>query len=447
MDMTTPRKKILIADSSNYTKKLISESSELKNYLIEIVETGPKFLQALKNFHPDICIIELMIPQMHGIELLKIIRNHPDFSHIGVIITSAGAMIQNYQAAVYWGADYFLEKPFSLTSLLFLVEKFFLEGLTPDQFKGGKESHIIETDSWYDPKPSSAKSYIHFWGSRGSNPVAGHEYVRHGGNTCCLEIRYDNDMIVIDAGTGLRPLGDLLDCNGCRSLNIFIGHTHWDHIAGFPFFAPLYKKHKEITVWAPVAFEKDVKELFTDMLAHAYFPVRLDEMQAKVTFKELRDGRLVQVGKISVETHHTHHPGPTLCFKITTPQLKIGYVTDNEMLMGYFGHPLAIQREDSLLDPHLGLINFLCDCDLIIHEAQYFPFEYYQKVGWGHSSIPNATVLMRFMKAKKWIVTHHDPKHTDTDLQNKMILHQDILRECQIDCEVRFAFDGMHFPI
>ncbi|GAB4184311.1 MAG: hypothetical protein Tsb0015_00060 [Simkaniaceae bacterium] len=445
--MVHEKKKILVADSSEYTKNVIIQSRESEYYDIQFVENGPDFLKAMKEFLPHICLIELMLPQMHGIELLKIIRNHPDFSHMGVIIASAGAMVQNYQAAIHWGADYFLEKPFTAEGLFLLVEKFFAGELHPEAFRGGKKSHIIESDSWYDPKPSAAKAYIHFWGSRGSNPVSGHEYVRYGGNTSCLEVCYDNDMVIIDAGTGIRALGETLEDHHYHSLHIFLGHTHWDHIAGFPFFSPLYKKNKDITVWAPVAFEKDVKELFTDMLAHAYFPVRLDEMQAKVTFKELREGRKVEIGKIHIETHHTYHPGPTLCFKISTPNKKIGYVTDNEMLLGYFGHPLAIDKDDPLLDPHLSLIKFLSDCDLLIHEAQYLPIEYYQKVGWGHSSISNATVLMRFMKCTKWIVTHHDPKHTDSDLQQKMILHQDILRECRIDCEVRFAFDGMHFPI
>ena len=161
----------------------------------------------------------------------------------------------------------------------------------------------------------------------------------------------------------------------------------------------------------------------------------------------MRDGDHYDIGNLSIETHYTHHPGSTLGFKIRSPTHTIGYITDNEILSGYHGHPDAIDRDHPLLKPHESLIHFLSDCDLLIHEAQYFPEEYEHKVGWGHSSISNATVLMKHIGCHEWIVTHHDPQHSDKDLAIKLQMHQDILHDCHMHTHTRLAFDGMVLPL
>lgn len=440
------KKKILIADSSTTLLDAITTAKEAQDYDISVVKTGSACLKTINEINPDLLIVDLMIPHVHGIEILKHIKGSPETTSTGVIMTSYHLMIQNYRAAIEEGADYFLSKPFEISYLYQLIKRYFQGKLKPDPFsmKGGLQD---EQTLCYHPAPSTLTSYLRFWGTRGSNPVSGAEYIRYGGNTSCLEIRHNDDLVIIDAGTGIHKLGDMINLEDHQTIHLFISHTHWDHITGFPFFGPLYKKNCHVIVWAPVGFGKSTKELFTDMLAYAYFPVRLDEMKAQVTFKELRDDHPISIGSLIIDNHFTNHPGPTVGFKIKIPGKTIGYITDNEVLLGYHGHPNKIHQKHPLLQPHLNLVEFLKDCDMIIHEAQYFPEEYYRKIGWGHSSMSNATVLLKYTGCKKWVITHHDPNHNDADLETKAQLHKDILKECNLSIEIETAYDGFILPL
>lgn len=440
------KKRLLIADPSAHVLEITRGASKASNYDLITAISGPDCLNKLTEDKPDILIIDLMLPHMHGIEILRKVREDESMRHIGVIILSYNLMIQNYHAAIEAGVNSFLVKPFDPEYLFTLVERFFAGNLHPDPF-AIKSTVTPEHSDCYIPTHEMHKSYLRFWGTRGSNAVAGADYIRYGGNTCCLEVRYEDTFLVIDAGTGIRQLGELIATEEHAAINLFIGHTHWDHITGFPFFAPIYQKNCKVTIWAPVGFEKNAKDLFTDMLAYSYFPVRLDEMRSKVTFKELRDGKPLNIGKISVESHFTNHPGPTFCFKLTMPGKTIGYVTDNELLLGYLGHPKEIGIDHPLLEPHLSLIEFLKGCDTIVHEAQYFPSEYPTKIGWGHSSMSNAAVLIKHTGCKDWIVTHHDPQHVDATLQKKLQMHKNILDDCEIDATVTMAYDGLLIPL
>jgi phosphoribosyl 1,2-cyclic phosphodiesterase len=442
--MGSEKKRILIADSSEKLCSTLTSSPLAQMYTIETAKTGPEALAKISSFQPDLILAELMLPEIHGIEVLKKVREGEKSRSVGVIITSSHAMIQNYHAAVKGGADYFLEKPFQTEFFFSLAACFFSGQLHPDPFSG-IESSSLEGSHCYVPKMHVYDSYIKFWGTRGSNPVSGNDYIRYGGNTVCLELRHGNDLVIIDAGTGIRPLGNsLMDV---KNIHLFIGHTHWDHILGFPFFAPIYNSDCHICIWAPIGFEKTTRELFTEMLAYAYFPVRLDDIQAKISFRDLRDGQSVSIGKIQIHNHYAFHPGATLCFKIQFGDKTIGYASDNEMLMGYHGNPSGLGRDHPLLAPYDSLIKFYQGCDLLVHEAQYFPAEYQKKVGWGHSSLSNAAALMQHCKPKEWMITHHDPQNSDEDILNKLQMAKDIMEECKIPCSVRMAFDGLVLPI
>lgn len=436
--------KILLAETSKHHLQAILASPQAKHYQIEKVFSGPDLLKKLESFDADLLLIDQMLPEMHGIELLRYLRSN--FSRKrGIIICCSFAMIQNYRAAMREGADYFLEKPYTPDLFFQLVERYFAGSLQPEPFSRSSAEALGE--HCYLPRYHAPDCYLKFWGTRGSNPVAGPGYVRYGGNTACLEIRHHNDLVIIDAGSGIRPLGQLLAQEKIKTIHLLIGHTHWDHIVGLPFFEPLYDPDCEIHLYSPVGFEKEAKMLFTEMLAYAFFPVRLDEIQAKLHFHALRSHVPLVFGEIAITPHYAYHPGATLCFKIRAGNKTIGYATDNEFLMGYHGNPLDVDLDHPLLEPQLGLVEFFQGCDLIIHEAQYTPLEYTRKIGWGHSSITNATILVRHTAARQWIVTHHDPSHTDDILETLLQIHHDVLDDCQTFCQVRHAFDGLTLPL
>lgn len=283
------------------------------------------------------------------------------------------------------------------------------------------------------------KNYLKFWGTRGSCSVSGPQYVKYGGNTCCLEIRYDDAHLIIDAGTGIRPLGNSYPANEIRKIDLFLGHTHWDHLIGFPFFEPLYQAGAHIIVHSPSGAGRTCRELFSDLLSSDFFPVRLDQVQANIDYRTTHQKTPVQIGKISIDFHTTQHPGITFCFKITTPHQIIGYVTDNEALQGFHGYFSEVT--DAILEPHLSLIDFLKDCDFLIHEGQYTPDEYLHKVGWGHSSVRNVAYLFKQTKISHWLVTHHDPRHSDKDIDELADKTKQILTEEKIPCRVEWIPD------
>lgn len=262
--------------------------------------------------------------------------------------------------------------------------------------------------------------YLKFWGTRGSCSVSGHEYTHFGGNTCCLEVRYQDTLVIIDAGTGIRPLGETVHE---KKIDLFLSHTHWDHIIGFPFFEPLYRKGTHITIWAPQGHEnRSCRDLFDQVLAYEFFPINLDEMQATLEFKVIEERKPIQLGPLSLDFHTTRHPGLTYCFKIKTPHETIGYTTDNE---------IDLEAQKSFIEFHQN-------CDYFIHEAQYTPDEYQHRKGWGHSSLANVLKLVELVKPKHWLVTHHDPKHTDADL--KILAEK--ARHHNLPCPSQWVADG-----
>lgn len=286
------------------------------------------------------------------------------------------------------------------------------------------------------------KNYLRFWGTRGSCPVSGAPYRVYGGNTCCLEVRYGSVHFIIDAGTGIRQVGEFIKLNKQTDpIHLFLSHTHWDHIMGFPFFEPLYQRDAKITVWSPTTSGKTCKDIFHDLLSSEFFPIRLEQLHAKIEFRTLKEKTPIEIPPLSIDFHSTQHPGNSFCFKIKTPNQTIGYVTDNEMLQGYVGPVNKISKK--LLEPHLDLISFLAPCDILIHEAQYTPEEYAHKIGWGHSSVTNAAVLLQKTQVSQWYITHHDPCHTDADLDFLQTLGKKTLKDHDIACRAEWIKD-MH---
>jgi phosphoribosyl 1,2-cyclic phosphodiesterase len=264
------------------------------------------------------------------------------------------------------------------------------------------------------------KKEIKFWGTRGSCSVSGPEFVHFGGNTPSIEIEYDDISFIVDAGTGIRPLGANLAKK--KEIHLFLSHTHWDHVIGFPFFEPLHQSGVKIIIWAPKGVGRSAETLFADLLSSEFFPVHIDEVQATLEFRVIEERKPVQFGPITLDFQRTRHPGLTLAFKITTPHQTIGYVTDNEI-------HLASQKP---------FVEFFKGCDVFIHEAQYFREEYMMKTGWGHSSLAEVISLIHEIEPKLWLVTHHDPKHTDEDL----FAFEKLAQASPLPCPVEWIPDG-----
>ncbi len=435
------KRRILIAEDSPKVVEAISSALQAENFEVAHAGDGHQCLQLIEEFKPDLIFLDLFLPKVHGAEVLRHLKSNKDTSKIGVIVSSTSAMVQDYRAVLSRGADYYLLNPFDTKIIGSVAKDFFNGSLRPTSLVQQAEN-LPQGKPFYQPELDKLTTYCKFWGTRGSIPVSGLEFHRYGGNTVCLEVCNQKDLVIFDAGTGIRDLGTSLLNTTITDIHLFIGHTHWDHVMGFPFFAPIHQPRFRIHIYAARGFEKSIQELFGGMLDHEYFPVRLEEIESSLIFHDLDGGNPVLFDGMEIHYAYAQHPGVALCFKIVLPNKTIGYASDNEFLVGYHGHPSLIDTNHSRLLPYQEQIDFYTGCDILIHEAQYTPQEYQKKVGWGHSSISNVAILLKHTGCKEWIVTHHDPCHNDTDLLTKAQIHRRVLHDLDLDCNCFMAYDG-----
>ncbi len=292
------------------------------------------------------------------------------------------------------------------------------------------------------PRINPRRGHFVLHGVRGSTPAVGGAFIRHGGNTSCLAVYHGDDLTIFDAGSGIRDLGNLLSQKSPRKIDLFITHTHWDHIQGFPFFAPAYLEGFEINVYGSPAFGKDLGSIIQGQLDQEYFPMQMDDMSATFNFQKLQ-GESIEVGECSVTWHKAFHPGMTVGYKILVGNKRLAWIPDNEFLKGWVGDPKRLTLDHPDVEPYRSFIDFISDVDVLIHEAQYTNEEYPTKIGWGHSCLSNACAMIKLAGVKQWIVTHHDPSHTDAFLEVKLGITKQILEELEHDCNVLHGYEGM----
>ena len=432
--------RILIAEDIRAIAMRLAHVFQSRGYEVESTADGEECLRALERRLPDLLFLDLMLPRLNGMDVLKRIRTNPAMKDLKVVVCTSKDFSTDVRSLMDLGVDEVIIKPFDNETVLQKVDACFAGQQTGEVSKASVSS--TQSDIGYAPELNLERPRIRFWGTRGSIPVSGVQYLRHGGNTSCIEYACGKDQILFDAGSGLREASNALLAGGPRHIHLFLTHTHWDHINGFPFFTPMFIPGYEITVYGERGFGKNFETLLNGQLDRDYFPAERQDLRAKMNFQIL-DENPVNINGIKVTRAFTNHPGATVGFKVEHLGKKIAYVPDNEFLKGYKGHPKEVVRSSDLVVPQEPLVSFLSGVDVLIHEAQYLALEYSKKVGWGHSSLSNACVLAKLAKVKKWIVIHHDPAHADVYLEDKLHLTRQILEEIECPIPVCHAYDGM----
>ncbi len=298
-----PRKKIVIVDDDPEILGFMAEVLA-PGYDVRTAKDGVEGLDAMRREPPDLVVLDLLMPRMHGFEVCKKIREDSALKDVKVLISSSKSYLHDVNTAKNAGADSYIVKPFEMSGLLRKVEDLLGQG---------------------------QRAAVRFWGTRGSLPSPGPLTARYGGNTPCTELRVGNSLFIIDAGSGLRELGASLmrDAQGKPiKAHLLIGHTHWDHIQGFPFFAPFYIPQNRFTIYGVHGTTQPFEQVLAGQMHPTYFPVGLKEMSARMEIVELAGA--FDLDGVKISYHYLNHPGITVGYRFDTPEWSVVYISDHE---------------------------------------------------------------------------------------------------------------------
>jgi phosphoribosyl 1,2-cyclic phosphodiesterase len=253
-------------------------------------------------------------------------------------------------------------------------------------------------------QPHKPTMEVVVWGARGSVPTPAADHVNVGGNTSCIEVRLaGGKTLIVDAGTGIRMLGLSLGRSkeSAHNLHIFFTHFHWDHLQGLPYFDPLYSRENTITFHSTRSTE-ELHRVLSGQMAYPYYPVPFDRAGAAIKFEQIHEAAM-RFGNAEIMSFAVHHPGGACGYRIDAGCARLVHVPDHE---------------HGDLEADARLIDVARGADVLIYDAQFTPEEYGAHVGWGHSTWLEATRFANVAGVKQLVLFHHDPQHSDDDMQH-----------------------------
>jgi phosphoribosyl 1,2-cyclic phosphodiesterase len=297
---------------------------------------------------------------------------------------------------------------------------------------------------------------VTFWGARGSYPIARPDNIRYGGNSTCIQIQAQGEEpLIMDGGSGLRVLGGtLLDGAfgaGAGRGNVLIGHTHWDHILGYPFFGPFYQKGNRFTFYSAGQAEADLPLILEGQHEELHFPVPFTELRAEMTFRRIVPGDQFAVGGFGIRTVQLNHPGITLGYRIQHGGASVVIFTDTARIR-------AVQQGDGMQErvAQLGseafkeqftrnLVDLVQGTDLLVHDSHFLEDEIVGKEHWGHSTALDALALAKAGNVRRLMLFHHAPEHSDDVIDRKLAYTREAARGSTV--QVSAATEGMAVQI
>jgi phosphoribosyl 1,2-cyclic phosphodiesterase len=306
---------------------------------------------------------------------------------------------------------------------------------------------------------------VTFWGVRGSIPTPGPTTVKYGGNTACLELRFgaEERLIIIDAGSGIRELAGAILAKDLKKgpidTKIFLTHTHWDHIMGFPFFTPIYIEGTKLEIFGPVSFEEDsLDSVVGGQLQYKYFPVNMGELQADIRYLRLKEAEMDLGGGIKLTTKYLNHPITVLGYKFEYKGKVVCTVYDHEPFNNIFAdvspkdpsYSEEAVREGALAakEENDKVEDFFRGADILVHDSQYTEKEYLKdKKGWGHSSFEWAIRSAYRAHVKHLVLFHHEPTRSDEELEKRYYNYITQLKRQKVTMKVSLAQEGSSIEV
>lgn len=283
---------------------------------------------------------------------------------------------------------------------------------------------------------------VTFWGTRGSIPTPGAHTVRYGGNTPCVAVEAGDQLVILDAGTGIRGLGAQLveRQQGAIRAEILLSHTHWDHIQGLPHFRPFFAAGNEVRILAPQQGAATLETILRLQMHPAVFPVPLEALSARLTVEQVAPGEFT-VGVFAVRAIRLRHQGLTLGYRLTPRNggASLAYVTDNELgTGGDYDLPPTWRRD---------FVQFLAGTDVVIHDAMYTPAQLEQHRGWGHSTYEEALAVAAEAGVRQLVLFHHEPVHGDDAMDGVVAAARRVAGRLGTVTTVTAAQEGMRLTL
>ena len=408
---------VLIIDDDPDYRKFMGDLLKDRGWQVLETENGDAGIESAKLHRPDVVLCDLLMASGNGFQVCRELRGNDDLRHTKIVVVSGRHFEKDRQAAFKAGADEYVTKPIDADRLILLLSRIAARA-------GG-----VENSSAPAMPLARGPTRLTFWGVRGSIATPGPATVQYGGNTSCVEVRADGQIIILDAGTGMRLLGQRLVAEfDTRPIDatLLLTHTHWDHIQGLPFFLPVYKPQNHLRILGFEGARHGLEVVLAGQMESPFFPIGLREVPANVRIEELKE-MTFNVGPVRVEAAFANHPGICVGYRLFTSDGSIAFFPDNEQ---FPEHPPAARAAGGPNPPgqafarseNRKLIDFLRGTDVLIMDTQYDSEEYKRHIGWGHGCLDDVVALAVQAEVKTLFLFHHDPNHDDGKISH-MLAH------------------------
>ena len=424
---------LIIEDDENGRRAVAKLFAQADWKVFEAADGDSGVELALRN-RPEVILCDLLMPKSNGFQVCRTIRQQ--LQPTKIIVVSGRDYAVDRATALEAGADEFLLKPITWEVLRESIDRL----LIPQRPRATTSPEEL----------GSVPPRIKLWGVRGSLPVPGPATNRYGGNTSCVEVRADGEIIVLDAGTGIRALGLALEkefLSETLKLTLLITHTHWDHIQGLPFFSPAYNSKNLIRILGYEGARAGLGTILAGQMETPFFPVSLHQLPSHLAIEELKDMEF-HIGKVKVRATFANHPGICAGYRLFTSTGSIAYMPDNEpyeRLKMKLAAQNGIDEKEArnFADTERAkMVEFLQNCEVAILDAQYTDEEYKKHVGWGHSSLSSVILLALDANVKRVLLFHHDPSHDDDMIDQMLEQARELVRKSGKTMVIEGACEG-----
>jgi phosphoribosyl 1,2-cyclic phosphodiesterase/ActR/RegA family two-component response regulator len=427
---------VLLIEDDVESLKRIARLFTLHGWDVTETDDGAAGIELAFKQQPNVIVCDLLLPKISGLQVCRAIREKLDLAKI-IIIAGRDYDIDR-DAVLEAGGDGYFVKPLKWEKLARVIKR----ARRPRRKLTARQSPAL---TFHPPS-----TRIKFWGVRGSIPVPGPSTIGYGGNTTCVEVRTNGDIIILDAGSGIRELGLSLEKEfGTAPINLtlLLTHTHWDHIQGLPFFLPAYKAKNSIRVLGYEGARAGLATILAAQMQVPFFPVNWSDLAGTIKIEELKKMEF-SIGKVQVRARFLNHPGVCAGYRLFTKEGSIAFLPDNEPF-----EPLNLKlAERDGTHPHRAraqaavqrskLVEFLKDSDVLILDTQYTDEKYQEHIGWGHGALSRVVSLALEARAKKLFLFHHDPAHDDRKIEEMLERARFLVVESGRQLEVEAAREG-----